>query len=107
MEGLKAPGNDSGVRLGLQRQKGKSGSRLAAGRAGLSAQALSVSGQFPDTVLNTWTKSTQGDHHGNDDGTGTLEQVGDAVLLAIPSGLLAELQLKAGAEVRLSVDADA
>ena len=36
--------------------------------------------------------------------TGTLAQSGETVLLAIPSGLLVEQQLKAGAEVRLSVD---
>ena len=36
--------------------------------------------------------------------TGTLAQSGETVLLTIPSGLLAELQLKAGALVRLSVD---
>ena len=39
---------------------------------------------------------------------GTLEQIGDAVLLAIPSALpsdlLKELQMEAGARVRLSVD---
>ena len=36
--------------------------------------------------------------------TGTLAQSGDAVLLAIPSGLLAELHMKAGAKVHLIVD---
>ena len=36
--------------------------------------------------------------------TGTLAQSGDAVLLAIPSGLLAELETEEGTMVRLSVD---